>query len=86
LLAEALEFIVTKTKVVDKLDFDGKPTKKVQFVVIDLQDPQRTEKKLELSRKHIAKIYNELQKGKTVIEIYRSGVGKETVYISKSIR
>jgi hypothetical protein len=84
--SKTLEFIVTKTKLVDKLDFNGKPTKMVQFVVINSQDPQRTERKLELSRKHIAKIYNELKKGKTVIEIYRNGTGKETVYIPKSIR
>jgi hypothetical protein len=84
--SKTFEFIPSKTKVVDKLDFNGKPAKKVQFIVIDSQDPQRTERKLELSRKHVAKIYNELQKGKTVIEIYRSGIGKETVYIPKSIR
>jgi hypothetical protein len=35
---------------------------------------------------YVTKIYNELQKGKTVIKIYRSRVGKETVYIPKSIR
>jgi hypothetical protein len=84
--SKTLEFIPSKTKLVDKLDFNGKPAKKVQFIVIDSKDPQRIERKLELSRKHIAKIYNELQKGKTVIEIYRNGTGKVTVYIPKSIR
>lgn len=41
--SKVLEFITGKTKMVDKLDFNGKPTKRVQFVVIDTQDPQRSE-------------------------------------------
>jgi predicted patatin/cPLA2 family phospholipase len=44
------------------------------------------EKKFELSRKHVAKIYNELRKGYSVLEIYRSETGKETQYIPKGIR
>jgi hypothetical protein len=84
--SKVLEFITGKTKMVDKLDFNGKPTKRVQFVVIDTQDQQRSERKFELSRKHVAKVYNELQKGRTVIEIYGSGTGKETTYIPKSVR
>jgi hypothetical protein len=83
--SKVLEFITEKTKMVDKLDFNGKPTKRVQFVVIDTQDPQRSERKFELSRKHVAKVYNELQKGRTVIEIYRSGTGKETTYTPKPL-
>ena len=82
-----LEFIKGKEKLVDKLDFNGKPTKKVQFIVIDPEDTtERKEKKFELSRKHVVKIYNELKKGNTVLEIYRSGTGKETSYIPKGIR
>jgi hypothetical protein len=84
-----LEFIKGKEKLVDKTDFNGKPTKKVQFIVIDPEDTttaERKEKKFELSRKHVIKIYNELKKGKTVLEIYRSGTGKETSYIPKGIR
>jgi hypothetical protein len=84
--SRVLEFIKGKEKLVDKTDFNGKPTKKVQFIVIDPEDPQRKEKKFELSRKHVVKIYNELKKGKTVLEIYRSGTGKETSYIPKGIR
>jgi hypothetical protein len=37
--SKTFEFIPSKTKVVDKLDFNGKPAKKVQFIVIDSQDP-----------------------------------------------
>jgi hypothetical protein len=58
-----LEFIKGKEKLVDKTDFNGKPTNKVQFIVVDPEDPQRKEKKFELSRKHVVKIYNELKKG-----------------------
>jgi hypothetical protein len=29
----------------------------------------------ELSKKHVGKIYNELKKGKTVLEIFRTGLG-----------
>jgi len=50
--------------------------KKVQFLVIDPQDPQRREKNFELSKKHVPKIYNELKKGKTVLEIFRTGLRK----------
>ncbi|MBV9179159.1 MAG: hypothetical protein JO327_10645 [Nitrososphaeraceae archaeon] len=52
------EFIRGKEKIVDKTDFNGKPIKKVQFVVVDPEDPQRKEKKLELSRMHVGKSYN----------------------------
>jgi hypothetical protein len=81
-----LEFIKNKEKIVDKIDFNGKPTKKVQFIVIDPEDEERKERKFELSRKHVAKIYNELKSGKTVLEIFRSGTGKDTKYIPKGIR
>ena len=33
---KVLEFIPGKTKVVDKIDFNGKPQKKVQYVVVVL--------------------------------------------------
>jgi hypothetical protein len=68
--SKTLEFIPSKTKLVDKPDFNGKPAKKVQFNVVDSKDPQRTERKLELSRKHIAKIYSELfqQQQQTALE------------------
>ena len=84
--SRTLEFIPDKAKLVDKLDFNGKPTQKVQFIVKDPQDSEQKEKKFEVSKKHVAKIYNELKKGKTLLEIYRSGTGKETNYIVKGIR
>jgi hypothetical protein len=61
--------------------------KKVQFIVMvtNPEDPQR-EGKFELSRKHVPKIYNELKKGKTVLEIFRTGQGKQTEYHVKAIR
>jgi hypothetical protein len=81
-----LEFDINKLKLLDKTDFNGNPMKKVQFIVIDPEDPQRREKKFELSRKHVSKIYNELKKGKTVLEIFRTGLGKQTEYHVKAIR
>ena len=50
------------------------------------EDPQRREKKFELSKKHVPKIYDELKKGKTVLEIFRTGLGKQTEYHVKAIR
>ena len=73
--SRVLEFDVNKMKLVDKTDFNGNPVKKVQFIVINPEDPQRREKKFELSKKHVPKIYNELKKGKTVLEIFRTGLG-----------
>jgi hypothetical protein len=58
----------------------------VQFLVIDPQDQQQREKKFELSKKHVPKIYGELKKGKTVLEIFRIGQGKQTEYHVKAIR
>jgi hypothetical protein len=84
--SRVIEFVKGKEKLVDKTDFNGRPTKKVQFIVIDPDDPEQKEKKFELSRKHVAKIYNELKKGYSVLEIYRSGTGKETQYIPKGIK
>jgi hypothetical protein len=84
--SRVIEFVKGKEKLVDKTDFNGRPTKKVQFIVKDPDDPEQKEKKFELSRKHVAKIYNELRKGYSVLEIYRSGTGKETQYIPKGIK
>jgi hypothetical protein len=81
-----LEFDINKIKLVDKTDFNGNPVKKVQFIVTNPEDPQRREKKFELSRKHVPKIYNELKKGKTVLEIFRTEQGKQTEYHVKAIR
>jgi hypothetical protein len=81
-----LEFIPSKTKVVDKLDFNGKPQKKVQFIVIDINDSERKEKFYEVSRSHVAVIYNELKAGKTILEISRLGSGKDTRYLIKAVR
>jgi hypothetical protein len=84
--SRVLEFDINKIKLEDKTDFNGNPVKKVQFVVIDPQDLQRREKKFELSKKHVPKIYNELKKGKTVLEIFRTGLGKQTEYHVKAVR
>lgn len=84
--SRTLEFDINKIKLEDKTDFNGNPVKKVQFLVMDPQDQQRREKKFELSKKHVAKIYNELKKGKTALEIFRTGQGKQTEYHVKAIR
>jgi hypothetical protein len=83
---KVLEFLADRTKVVDKTDFNGKPTKRVQFIVIDINDPQHKEKTFEVSRMHVAKIYEELKKGRTVLEISRIGSNKDTRYFIKPVR
>jgi hypothetical protein len=84
---KVLEFVPNKTNIVDKTDFNCKPTKRVQFTVIDINDiNRRRERILELSRNHIAVIYNELKKGKSVLEISRSGSGRDTRYFVKAVR
>ena len=83
--SRVLEFDMSKMKLVDKTDFNGNPVRKVQFLVIDPQDEQQREKKFELSKKHVPKIYNELKKGKTVLEVFRTGLGKQTEYHVKAI-
>lgn len=84
--SRTLEFLKNREKVIDKPDFTGNLTKKVQFIVVNPDDPHRKEKKWELSRMHVAKIYNELLKGYTVLEIFRTGTGKDTRYIPKGVR
>jgi hypothetical protein len=84
--SRVVEFITGKEKLVDRTDFNGKPTKKVQFIVKDPDDIEQKEKKFELSKKHVPKIYYELKKGFAVLEIYRIGTGKDTQYIPKGIR
>jgi hypothetical protein len=84
---KVLEFLADRTKVVDKTDFNGKPTKRVQFIVIDINDTkQRKEKIFEVSRMHVAKIYDELKNGKAILEISRMGSGKDTRYFIKPVR
>jgi hypothetical protein len=75
-----------KIKVLEKPDFNGRLIKKVQFTVIDINDPQRKEKTLELSKIHVEKIYEELKRGKTILEISRSGQAKDTRYFVKAVR
>jgi hypothetical protein len=84
--SRVLEFNINKIKLEDKTDFNGSPVKKVQFIVVNPEDLQRREKKFELSKKHVPKIYNELKKGKTVLEIFRTGLGKQTEYHVKATR
>jgi hypothetical protein len=63
--------------------------KKVRFLVViaNPEDPQqRRERKFELSRKHVPKIYDGLKKGKTVLEIFRTRQGKQTEYHVKAVR
>src|SRR5919198_4023734 len=84
--SRVLEFEINKMKLVDKTDFNGNPVRKVQFLVIDPQDEQQREKKFELSKRHVPKIYNELKKGKTVLEVFRTGLGKQTEYHVKAVR
>jgi 23S rRNA pseudoU1915 N3-methylase RlmH len=81
-----LEFIPEKTQVIEKKDFNGNMAKKVQFIVIDPKSESNTEKKFEVSRKHAAKIYEHLKKGKTILELYRSGEGIKTDYIIKAVQ
>jgi hypothetical protein len=83
---KVFEFVPGKAKVVDKTDFNGKPVKKVQFSVIDINDERRKEKFFEVSRMHVSKIYDELKKGKTILEISRLGSGKDTRYFVKAVR
>ena len=80
-----LQFITDKSKVVDKTDFAGKPTKKVQFCVTDINKPGK-EKYFEVSRIHAAKIYEDLKAGKTILEISRLGTGKDTRFFVKAVR
>jgi hypothetical protein len=85
--SRVLEFDINKIKLVDRTDFNGSPMKNVQLLVTNPEDPQqRRERKFELSRKHVPKIYNELKKGKTGLEIFRTGLGKQTEYHVKAIR
>jgi hypothetical protein len=84
--SRTLEFDINKIKLEDKTDFNGNPVKKVQFLVMDPQDQQRREKKFELSKKHVPRIYNELKKDNTVLGIFRTGLGKQTEYHVKAVR
>ena len=79
------KFIAGKEKVVEKPDFNGKLTKRVQFIVVRMDDPERKEKKLELARIHVGKIYDQLKKGFTVLELSRIGQGKETRYMVRPL-
>jgi hypothetical protein len=55
--SRTLEFSLDKTSVIEKLDFNGNPVKKVQFLVKDpSRGPDQQDKKFQLSRKHAYKI------------------------------
>jgi len=84
--SRVLEFLTGREKVVDRTDFNGNPTKKVQYIAIDPQDPEQKERKFELSKKHVRKIHNELRKGYSVLDVFRTGQGSQTDYHVKAIR
>jgi hypothetical protein len=81
-----LQFTPEKTDIVQKLDFNGKPTKRVQFVAFEINDPNMREKKFELSSVHAGKIYEHLKRGSKVLEISRLGNGKDTRYFIKAVQ
>ena len=56
-----LQFVPDKSKVIEKTDFNGKPVKKAQFCVTDINQHAGKEKFFEVSRIHAAKIYEELK-------------------------
>jgi hypothetical protein len=62
----------------------------VQFIVIlvvaNPEDPQRRERKFELSKRIVSKKYNKLKKGKTLLKVFRTGLEKQTEYHVKAIR
>ena len=86
--SRTLEFLKNRETIVDKKDFNGLPLKRVQFIVTDTTNPtlERKERKFEVSRKHVPKIYDALKKGYSVLEILRVGAGKETQYRVRAIR
>jgi hypothetical protein len=84
--SRTLEFDINKIKLVDRTDFNGSPIKKVQFIATNPEDLQRRERKFELSRNHVPKIYSEIKKGKTVLGVFRTGLGKQTEYHVKAVR
>jgi hypothetical protein len=72
--SRTLEFDLNKVAVIEKQDFNGNPTRKVEFLVTDPnRGPDQQEKKLQLSRKHAYKVHKELKAGAKILEIYRSG-------------
>jgi hypothetical protein len=75
-----LEFLRDKTQVIEKKDFNGNMTQKVQFIVIDIESDNKAEKKFEVSRRHAAKFYAEHKKGNSILEITRFGAGIKTEY------
>jgi hypothetical protein len=83
---KVLEFVPNLTRIIEKPDFNGKMAKRAQFTVIEVNDANRKQKIFELSRLHIQKIYDELKKGRTILEISRSGSAKDTRYFIKVVR
>jgi hypothetical protein len=73
-----LQFDRDKVEMIDN-EFDGKVTKRVEYKVID-KDTNDGEKILSmaiLNAKHISSLIN---RGRTLIEIQRVGLGKRTRY------
>ena len=85
------QFDKEKVQLVDKIDFNNKPTKAVRYVVRDPESALRDNWKFwDLSRMH-RNVFDELRdgnngKGWTVMEITREGLNKNTRYRVKGIR
>lgn len=86
-----LEFV--KYEVDDAMKgFDGRPTKGVRFYVRDLESPVKSIKKWEIkSRRQAKTIFTELKlgnenKGWSVMNVTRIGLGAETKYSPKGVK
>ena len=66
--AQTFEFLKNREKIVDKIDFNRKPTKKVQFIVVN-QKTQREKKRKEI--RAIQKTYSKNIRTQEVIHSLR---------------
>jgi hypothetical protein len=83
--SKTYEFVPDQTKVVEKPNFVGELKKKVQFIVIRQNDPDRKLKKLELSTIHVKRFYDQLHLGVKTLQVTRVGKGRDTRYLVKPI-
>ena len=62
-------------------EFDGKKSTRYQYTVTEPNDPDQQEKYFTVSKRTSAIIDTYLSEGKTILNVYRIGAGKDTQYV-----
>lgn len=77
-----LKFFGPNEKKIEEVEktWNGEPVPKIRFVVVDPNNPKK-EKWFDVGKRSARLIVDKLREGHRIMQVERSGTGKETLYI-----